>query len=175
MTPSDNDGLEGSSDGSPEFERARQLSELKQFLEESRRFRERVLAEKYGAEILTLSVDDARLLAAVKGADPSLQRMALCSLVHLRYVYDARIVEKCADYMEFGALADIRGLCVGYLCSVLVYEADDRRARALQSCARRLREPHMTSDDASVANQIDVVIQEFLEVKGLREKRDTLR
>jgi hypothetical protein len=142
---------------------------LVELLEWSKSFHERGLRKRYGREIVALSADDERLLAYVESGAPRLQRMALCSLIHLRYIWCPQIVAKCAEYLEFGKFVDIRGLCIDYLCRVLVYEHDDQIIGLLQRCARRLREFRTTRDDDCVVKMIDVVL---LELESPREPGD---
>jgi hypothetical protein len=137
------------------------LNGLEELLEFSRAFYADGLQKTYGPEILALSEDDEGLLAHVESDDASRQRMALCCLTCLRHVYHPRIVEKCAEYIRFGELLDVRALSIDYLCCAAIYEARPEVVDVLRDCAAAVSEGNMTRENRCVLGLLRLTIQEL--------------
>ena len=107
----------------------------------------RLLVWRFGKEIITLSRDDERLLAYVKTGEPERQKMALSSLVELRYIYHPEIVEKCVEIIEFGDGIELRWSSARYLGSAAGRKDDDRVISILENCASRLMNSRKSKED----------------------------
>ncbi len=117
------------------------------------------LVHVYGPEALSVCEDDERLVSCMRSGDPALQRMALDCMLHIRYLFDYRIVLACADYIIQGEHQDIRLNCIIYLSVMSCRDEGKRVSEVLRECAEVLRNAAIPARDDLVTAFLNACIE----------------
>jgi hypothetical protein len=137
-----------------EWDRIQKMTDPDEFLAAAREYWRRLYVTGYGQEILDLSTSDEALLAAIKSGEPRRQKMAFCSLEHIRDVFNATFVDSSVDLLLFGADTEVRLSAMNYLAIHALKREDAELITLLEDCLARLESFGAGRDAAVVAKCI---------------------